>query len=95
MFLLARKGEWKNNTLKYLLSWAATGTSDLLKQFICHMNIFHPATQSKPLWINAEDAWMETLSEYITLDIQVQYLLFDKIMLFRAGVIFSAGDLWW
>lgn len=38
---------------------------------------------------------METLSEYITLDIQVQYLLFDKIMLFRAGVIFSAGDLWW
>ena len=57
------------------------------------MNVFHPATQGKPLWINVVDAWMETLSEYITSDIQVQYLLFDKIMLLRADIFFSADDM--
>lgn len=80
--------ERKSKALKCLLSWAAIGTSDLLKQFICHMSVFRPAAQSKPLWINVVGAWMETLSEYITSDIQVQYLLFDKIILLRAGIFF-------
>lgn len=38
---------------------------------------------------------METLSEYITSDIQVQYLLFDKILLSRADIVgfFSADGM--
>jgi len=38
---------------------------------------------------------MEALSEYITSDIQVQYLLLDKITLLGAGIFFSADDMSW
>lgn len=40
--------------------------------------------QNKPHWITLADAWIE----YITSDIQVQYLLFDKTMLLRADSFF-------
>lgn len=51
------------------------------------MNVCHPPMQSKP-WITLTDAWIETLSQYITSDIQVQYLLFDETMLIRVDNFF-------